>query len=90
MEGYFKCPLASYAPELFISENLSHATWRGLFPIDKNKRKGFIVHLAGTGDQTYFRREYFLAKDLLKSGISSVLLENPFYGNRRPKGFLIN
>lgn len=86
MEGYFKSPLASYAPELFITENLACAKWKGLFPIEEKKRKGFIVHLAGTGDQTYYRREHFLAKDLLKYGISAVLLENPFYGSRRPKG----
>lgn len=85
MEGYFKSPLSCYAPELFVTENLACASWRGLFPSDNQKRRGLIVHLASTGDHSYYRREMFLANDLVKQGISSILLETPFYGTRKPK-----
>ena len=43
------------------------------------------IHMAGTGDHGYHRRRELLAKPLLKNGITSVLLENPFYGSRKPK-----
>jgi hypothetical protein len=64
------------------------ASWQGLFP--KNGAKnGLIIHLAGTGDHSFFRRRWGFANDLLKCGISSILLENPFYGSRRPKGIIV-
>ena len=41
--------------------------------------------LTGTGDHGFNRRREYMAKPLLKNGITSVLLENPFYGLRKPK-----
>lgn len=43
-----------------------------------------VVHLAGTGDHTYERR-LRLGGPLLKENIATLVLESPFYGNRRPK-----
>uniref|UniRef100_F6VAA5 Uncharacterized protein n=1 Tax=Ciona intestinalis TaxID=7719 RepID=F6VAA5_CIOIN len=43
------------------------------------------IHMAGTGDHGFHRRRELLGKPLLESGITSVLLENPFYGSRKPK-----
>ena len=43
------------------------------------------LHFAATGDQGYLRRR-LVAWPLLRRGIGSVLLENPFYGLRRPAG----
>ncbi|CAN1773056.1 Protein ABHD18 [Linum perenne] len=42
-----------------------------------------VVHLAGTGDHTYERR-LRLAGPLLKDNIATMVLESPFYGQRRP------
>uniref|UniRef100_A0A1B6F594 Uncharacterized protein n=1 Tax=Cuerna arida TaxID=1464854 RepID=A0A1B6F594_9HEMI len=42
--------------------------------------------MAGTGDHYFWRRRQLIAKPLLKeAGIGSILLENPFYGLRKPK-----
>ncbi|MEO6773232.1 MAG: alpha/beta hydrolase family protein [Kofleriaceae bacterium] len=41
--------------------------------------------LAATGEQGFARRRRFAAP-LLSRGIAAVLLENPFYGVRRPRG----
>ncbi|VDN07927.1 unnamed protein product, partial [Thelazia callipaeda] len=81
MEGYFISPLASLFPDL-LPGNIGQATWRGKFSKIKN---ALVIHLAGTGDHTYFRREFGFANDLLKSNISSILLQNPFYGSRKPR-----
>ena len=36
--------------------------------------------------QFFFRRKQFMAKPLLRDhGIASIILENPFYGCRKPK-----
>ncbi|KAJ3679033.1 hypothetical protein LUZ60_017044 [Juncus effusus] len=43
-----------------------------------------VVHLAGTGDHT-FERRLRLGAPLLKENVATMVLESPFYGNRRPK-----
>jgi hypothetical protein len=43
------------------------------------------ILLASTGDEGFRWREG-LARKLLAQGIGSVILENPFYGSRRPRG----
>ncbi|KAJ7563659.1 hypothetical protein O6H91_03G119300 [Diphasiastrum complanatum] len=42
-----------------------------------------VVHLAGTGDHG-FERRLRLGAPLLKENIATMVLESPFYGNRRP------
>lgn len=49
-------------------------------------KRPVCVHLAGTGDHYFWRRRTLLARPLLKeAGIASILLENPFYGVRKPR-----
>ncbi|CAM6093721.1 unnamed protein product [Calypogeia fissa] len=43
-----------------------------------------VVHLAGTGDHG-FERRLRLGGPLLKDNIATLVLESPFYGNRRPQ-----
>ena len=43
------------------------------------------ILLASTGEEGFWSRQA-LAKRLLAEGIGSILLENPFYGSRRPHG----
>ncbi|KAI5067859.1 hypothetical protein GOP47_0016204 [Adiantum capillus-veneris] len=43
-----------------------------------------IIHLAGTGDHG-FQRRLKLGAPLLKDDIATMVLESPFYGDRRPK-----
>lgn len=100
-EGHFQSPLAAYLPEIFPA-NVERASWRGLFPLsaaaspphsDGGGGDGggggspLIIHLAGTGDHSYYRRELGLANALARDGVASILLENPFYGSRRPAGY---
>ena len=44
------------------------------------------LHLAATGDEGFTRRREAFALPLAKSGIGSMILENPYYGIRRPAG----
>lgn len=47
------------------------------------ERTACVVHLAGTGDHT-FERRLRLGGPLLKENIATMVLESPFYGQRRP------
>ncbi len=44
------------------------------------------IHFAATGDQGFDRRRRSMAIPLAKRGIGALLLENAFYGRRRPEG----
>ena len=51
-----------------------------------------FIHFAATGDETMFPRRLLIAEPLARKGIASIILENPYYGNRRPasqKDFVI-
>eukprot|EP00186_Timspurckia_oligopyrenoides_P000037 CAMPEP_0182441554 /NCGR_PEP_ID=MMETSP1172-20130603/526_1 /TAXON_ID=708627 /ORGANISM="Timspurckia oligopyrenoides, Strain CCMP3278" /LENGTH=222 /DNA_ID=CAMNT_0024635909 /DNA_START=421 /DNA_END=1086 /DNA_ORIENTATION=+ len=44
----------------------------------------FVLFLAGTGEHSYTTRFHSLALPLLREGIGSIILENSYYGRRRP------
>lgn len=44
------------------------------------------LSMPGSGEEGYNRRIKALAEPLAKQGISTLILENPFYGSRRRKG----
>uniref|UniRef100_A0A183BSP0 AB hydrolase-1 domain-containing protein n=1 Tax=Globodera pallida TaxID=36090 RepID=A0A183BSP0_GLOPA len=90
MEGWFRSPLETLLPGVFNAggdTNLNRAAWRAIVPMPGAPRRALVVNLAPTGDQGYWRREnFFQAAQMCKQdGISSILLTNPFYGDRRPK-----
>ncbi|MCB1140010.1 MAG: alpha/beta hydrolase family protein [Leptospiraceae bacterium] len=51
-----------------------------------------FIHFAATGDETTLPRRLLVAEPLARKGIASIILENPYYGKRRPshqKDFVI-
>ncbi|XP_017003513.2 protein ABHD18 [Drosophila takahashii] len=86
IEGKFKTPLELHLPGVVPKES-QQAHFQLLIPNKwKNeKHKPVCIHLAGTGDHFFWRRRNFIAKPLLKdANIGSIILENPFYGLRKP------
>lgn len=88
LTGWFRSP----SRELPLPPEVRTANFQMLLPADAfdAPRPGMCVHLAGTGDSTYAARR-FLAKPLLKhedpaKRIGAIILENPYYGHRRPRG----
>ena len=55
--------------------------------LDELEGERVVVHLAATGDEGFQGRRGY-AKALLKHGIASLILEIPFYGQRRTDGQL--
>jgi pimeloyl-ACP methyl ester carboxylesterase len=80
-EGYFETPSAFPMPPQ------ARTAWFEMLlpPHSREVRPPVVVHLAATGDQGYRHRRR-LAKKLVYRGIGSVILENPYYGKRTPRG----
>ncbi|VDO60097.1 unnamed protein product [Heligmosomoides polygyrus] len=81
LEGRFRSPYAVLFPKQ-LPGCLQWARFRAHFPA--MQRKGVCIHLAGTGDHSYIRRELGFVRGLLDEGIGSILLQNPFYADRKP------
>jgi len=60
-----------------------HARVRILEPADP--ARAAVLLMAAAGDQGFTARETFAAS-LVRAGTAVLVLENPFYGNRRPVG----
>ena len=87
IEGSFESPFHKHLPGIMPTETIT-AHFQLVLPRrwNSHKMKPLCLHLAGTGDHFFWRRRNLIAKPLLKeSGIASLLLENPFYGLRKPR-----
>ncbi|GJQ68053.1 hypothetical protein Trydic_g10678 [Trypoxylus dichotomus] len=84
-QGKFKSPFALHLPDI-VPDEIREAFFEIIIPKKWNLHpyKPICIHLAGTGDHYFWKRRYIMAKPLLKHGIGSILLENPFYGYRKP------
>ena len=57
-----------------------------VLPRNSSRKTPICIHFAATGDEGFARRRRALALPLLRDGIGSLILENPYYGRRRPPG----
>uniref|UniRef100_A0A8C4QXT7 Abhydrolase domain containing 18 n=1 Tax=Eptatretus burgeri TaxID=7764 RepID=A0A8C4QXT7_EPTBU len=87
LEGHFISPIVHYLPGLMPPESVT-ARFQLILPKEwRTAWRPVCVHLAGTGDHFFWRRRRFMARPMIKeAGIASLLLENPYYGYRKPKG----
>ncbi|XP_048799495.1 protein ABHD18 [Lagopus muta] len=86
LEGHFISPLAHYVPGILPVESLV-ARFQFITPRRwKSKHRPVCIHLAGTGDHHFWRRRTLMARPMIKEAcMASLLLENPYYGCRKPK-----
>ncbi|KAM3832029.1 protein ABHD18 isoform 3-T5 [Vipera latastei] len=86
LDGHFISPLAHYVPDIMPSESIT-ARFQFIVPKRWNsKYKPVCIHLAGTGDHYFWRRRTLMARPMIKeASMASLLLENPYYGYRKPK-----
>jgi pimeloyl-ACP methyl ester carboxylesterase len=80
-EGRFPSP-AAVGP---LPASCAEARFQLLLPVDAGPRPPVCLFLASSGDHGFGMRR-FLAKPLLAQGMGAMLLENPYYGSRRPPG----
>lgn len=85
INGKFRSPFAVHLPGL-VRPEVEDAYFQLVLPLKwVGDYKPICIHLAGTGDHFFWRRRNIMAKPLLKRGIGSIILENPYYGVRKPK-----
>jgi pimeloyl-ACP methyl ester carboxylesterase len=80
-EGRFPSPAAVGSLPAACQE----ARFQLLLPQDAGPRPPVCVFLAASGDEGFGVRR-FLARELARHGVGALLLENPYYGSRRPPG----
>ena len=85
LEGQFKSPFMQVVPNGLPPE-CRIARFQMILPMKWKFEKPVCIHLAGTGDHFFWRRRQFMAIPLAKEySIGSIILENPYYGYRKPK-----
>lgn len=86
LDGHFMSPLKEILPGIMPKES-EIARFQMVLPLEwKTSLRPLCVQMGGTGDHGFGRRRRWIAKPLLQEeGIASLILENPFYGCRRPK-----
>ncbi|XP_070994638.1 protein ABHD18 [Oncorhynchus clarkii lewisi] len=83
--GYFISPLEHIVPGILPSESIK-ARFQFIVPKKWKNHKPVCIHLAGTGDHFFWKRRTLMARPMIKeAGMASLLLENPYYGYRKPK-----
>ncbi|KAF5281104.1 hypothetical protein FQR65_LT02970 [Abscondita terminalis] len=86
IQGKFDTPLVHYLPDI-VKPEIRDAYFEMIIPTkwSSQMHRPLCIHLAGTGDHYFWKRRNIMAKPLLKNNIGAILLENPFYGLRKPK-----
>jgi len=91
IDGHFTSPLAIHHPELCPSP-VADAHFQAVLPRSWERNvslKPMVLQFAGTGDHFYWRRRRLMALPMAaERGVGSLILENPYYGLRKPKGQL--
>ncbi|XP_055368553.1 protein ABHD18 isoform X2 [Betta splendens] len=83
--GFFFSPLEHLVPGILPPEAVK-ARFQFIVPKRWKKNRSVCIHLAGTGDHFFWRRRTLMARPMIKeAGMASLLLENPYYGYRKPK-----
>jgi pimeloyl-ACP methyl ester carboxylesterase len=82
LHGAFASPYT----DLPLPKESRNAYFELLLPKNASPKTPVCLHFAATGDEGFSRRRRILALPLLEEGIGSLILENPYYGRRRPAG----
>ncbi|XP_054546667.1 protein ABHD18 [Talpa occidentalis] len=86
LDGHFVSPMAHCVPDIMPIESVI-ARFQLIVPKEwQGRHRPVCIHLAGTGDHHYWRRRTLMARPMIKEArMASLLLENPYYGCRKPK-----
>ncbi|XP_030746322.1 protein ABHD18 isoform X2 [Sitophilus oryzae] len=84
IEGRFRSPFAKHLPGITPSE-VHDAVFQMIIPLKwpDDKFKPVCIHLADYF-KFFWRRKYLMVKPLIEKGIGAIILENPYYGFRKP------
>mmetsp|Transcript_7103 Transcript_7103/g.19031 ORF Transcript_7103/g.19031 Transcript_7103/m.19031 type:complete len:379 (+) Transcript_7103:50-1186(+) len=77
----FQSPLGNKLPE-----EAREARIQIVEPRRPRARSVVVIHLQATGDEGFSLRRKYVALPLAEAGVTSILLQIPFYGSRRARG----
>ncbi len=83
--SFHRGSFASPFTDLPLPDESRRAYFEWVLPRNASPETPICMHFAATGDEGFSRRRRAFALPLLKEGIGSLILENPYYGRRRPK-----
>lgn len=85
-EGYFRSPADAHIP-LPPESRTAYVRFElpDVIAAEDEPLPPVCVYLAGTGDQGYLGRR-IVSAPLVQRGIGAIILENPYYGRRKPRG----
>jgi dienelactone hydrolase len=89
----FEYKIGKRKVKIELPEESNIAYLQMILPKNFQPNTPLVLHYAATGDEGFSRRRITMALPLAKMGIGSIILENPFYGRRKPnlqKGVYIN
>jgi len=85
LSGSFPSPATNHLPLDIFPPETRTAHFQAVLPAQPAPERPLVVQFAGTGDHFYWRRRKLMAEPLAEEGVASIILENPFYGVRRPR-----
>ena len=89
LEGKFTSPALEYLGEDIIPLEVRTSHFQAVLPRSSLSQGGvqpLVLQFAGTGDHFYWRRRNLMALPMLRErNIGSIIIENPYYGLRRPR-----
>ncbi|XP_041653986.1 protein ABHD18 isoform X2 [Cheilinus undulatus] len=84
-DGFLISPLEHLVPGILPPESVK-ARFQFIVPKRWKNNRPVCIQLAGTGDHYFWRRRTLMARPMVKeAAMASLLLENPYYGYRKPK-----
>ncbi|XP_045887065.1 protein ABHD18 [Micropterus dolomieu] len=86
-DGFFISPLEHLVPGILPPEAVKARNFYKFIKKEKLKYHMVIsIHMAGAPSHFFWRRRTLMARPMIKeAGMASLLLENPYYGYRKPK-----
>ena len=90
LTGRFPSPTSQYLDENIIPPEVLTSHFEAVLPRSVLSRSDpvqpLVLQFAGTGDHFYWRRRGLMAVPMVRErGISSIIIENPYYGLRKPR-----
>eukprot|EP00092_Neocalanus_flemingeri_P105639 GFUD01135433.1.p1 GENE.GFUD01135433.1~~GFUD01135433.1.p1 ORF type:complete len:423 (+),score=146.17 GFUD01135433.1:51-1271(+) len=89
LTGHFPSPVVPHLPHVCPPE-IHQSHFQAVLPARPSPGpRPLVLQFAGTGDHFFWRRRSLMAVPMVKEKqVASILLENPYYGLRKPKAQL--
>jgi len=90
LSGEFNSPILRFLDDDIIPPEVQTSHFQAILPkawtSQSEQFRPLVLQFAGTGDHYYWRRRGLMAVPMLRErGVGSIIIENPYYGLRKPR-----